>query len=208
MLSQSNVGTDMLFSHFVIMLLTGLLVMCGFVAISDYRHRRIPNKYLIVAATYALCIFASMLFYLPASAVLRGFMMSVMGMVLGGLFLYPSYMIKQVGAGDVKLVMVFGLFMGMRGVILTVLIGAMIGGLWALCLAWKHGGLGHMWYNMKFMARSAYLTGFKDLGWDLKSANAIKMPYGVALCGGATLVAIEQLHLHIHKLQILYQAMQ
>lgn len=195
----------MLFSHFVILLLSGLIVLCGFVAVSDYKYRRIPNKYLAVAITYALCVFVSMMFYLPLSGVLRGFLMSVLGVVLGGLFLYPSYLIKQVGAGDVKLVMVFGLFMGMRGVILAVLIGAMIGGLWALFLAWRHGGFGHMWYNMKFMARSAYLTGFKDMGWDLKTEKAIKMPYGVALCAGAALVAIEQLHLHIQKLQMLYE---
>ena len=196
----------MLFSHFVIMLLAGLLVLCAFVAVSDYRNRRIPNKYLILATTYAMCVFVSMMVYLPALSVLRGFLMSVLGVILGGLFLYPAYQLRQVGAGDVKLVMVFGLFMGMRGVILAILIGAMIGGLWALALAWKHGGLNHMWYNMKFMARSAYLTGFKDMGWDLKSEKSIKMPYGVALCGGAAIIAIEQMHVHIHKLQMLYQA--
>lgn len=197
----------MVFSHFVIMLLAGLLVLCAFVAVSDYKYRRIPNKYLAVAITYALCVFVSMMFYLPTSGVLRGFLMSVLGVVMGWLFLYPAYKLKQVGAGDVKLVMVFGLFMSMRGVILAVLIGAMIGGVWALFLAWRHGGLGHMWYNMKFMARSAYLTGFKDMGWDLKSEKAIKMPYGVALCGGAAIIAIEQMHVHIQKLQMLYQVM-
>lgn len=193
----------MSFSHFVIMLLCGLLVLCGFVSISDYKYRRIPNQYLIVATTYALCVFAAMFVYLPAFSVFRGLLMSMIGMILGGMFLYPAYAAKQVGAGDVKLVMVFGLFMGMRGVILTVLIGAMIGGLWALALAWKHGGLSHMWHNMKFMARSAYLTGFQNMGWDLKSEKALKMPYGIALCGGAALVAIEQLCLHYQKLQAL-----
>lgn len=198
----------MLFSHFVIMLLSGLLVLCGFVAVSDYKYRRIPNRYLLIAIIYAVGIFMAMLFFFPPLQVLRGFSMSLLGVVLGGLFLYPAYMVKQVGAGDVKLVMVFGLFMGMRGVLLAIFIGAMIGGLWALGLAWKHGGLGHLWYNMKFMARSAYLTGFKEMGWDLKSEGAIKMPYGVALCAGAVLMAIEQLHLHVHKLLAFYQAVQ
>jgi len=198
----------MVFSHFVILLLTGVLVLSGFVAVSDYKYRRIPNSYLLIATTYALSIFIAMFFFLPPFQVFRGFLMSILGLVIGGLFLYPAYMIKQVGAGDVKLMMVFGLFMGARGTILTILIGAMIGGLWALVLAWKHGGLKHMWYNMKYMAKSAYLTGFKDMGWDLKSDGAIKMPYGVALCAGASLIAIEQLHLQYHKLLAFYQTIQ
>lgn len=201
-------GVLMHFSHFVILLLSGVLVLCGFVAVSDYKYRRIPNKYLLIATIYAISIYMVMFMFMPPFIVLKGFLMSLLGMVLGGLFLYPAYLIKQVGAGDVKLMMVFGLFMGMRGVLLAVLVGAILGGLWALGLAWKHGGLGHLWYNIKFMARSAYLTGFKEMGWDLKSEGAIKMPYGVALCGGAALIAIEQIHLHYHKLLAFYQAVQ
>lgn len=198
----------MVFSHFVIMLLTGVLVLSGFVAVSDYKYRRIPNKYLLIATFYVISIFVAMFFFFPPLQVLKGFFMSVLGMMIGGLVLYPPYRIKQVGAGDVKLMMVFGLFMGARGIILTLLIGAILGGIWALVLAWKHGGVRHMWYNIKYMARSAYLTGFQEMGWDLKSDGAIKMPYGVALCGGAALVAIEQLHLQYHKLLEFYQLAQ
>ena len=74
----------MVFSHFVILLLTGLLVLCGFVAVSDYKYRRIPNSYLKVATYYALFIFAAMFIYLPAGQVLRGFLMSLLGLVIGG----------------------------------------------------------------------------------------------------------------------------
>lgn len=197
----------MVFSHFVILMLVGVLVLCAFVSVSDYKYRRIPNKHLLVATIYIVGIYVAMLFFLPPVQVLKGFMMALLGLVVGGLFLYPAYAIKQVGAGDVKLMMVLGLFMGPRGTILTILIGAMIGGLWALALAWKHGGLKHMWYNMKFMAKSAYLSGFKDMGWDLKSEKAIKMPYGVALSAGASFVAIEQLILQYHKLLEFYQTL-
>lgn len=157
---------------------------------------------------YALSIFIAMFFFFPPFQVLKGLLMSLVGLLLGGLLLYPSYLIKQVGAGDVKLMMVFGFFMGPKGIIFTLLIGAMLGGLWALGLAWKHGGVSHMWYNIKFMARSAYLTGFKEMGWDLKSEKALKMPYGVALCGGAAFVAIEQLFVQYHKLLALYHVVQ
>ena len=197
---RNNIGVLMTFSSFTILLLVGLLILCMLVSISDYRFRRIPNKYLLFASSYALLIILSMFLFLPSKQVFMGLFMSVLGLIMGWLFLYPAYLIKQVGAGDVKLMMVFGLFMGPKGTILTILFGAMIGGVWALILAWQHGGLKHMWHNMKFMAKSAYLSGFKDMGWDLKSEKAIKMPYGVALSLGASIVAIEQLLIQYHKL--------
>jgi prepilin peptidase CpaA len=195
----------MVFSHFVLALLSGLLALCAAVIYTDFKYRRIPNKYLLIASCYALMIFAAMFITLPeTSKVARGLFMCLLGSLLGGLFLYPPYKLKQVGAGDVKLAMVFGLFLSMKGVILSILIGAMIGGVWALGLAWKHGGLAHMWYNMKYMAKSVYLSGFKDMGWDLKSEGAVTMPYGVALCLGAIIIAVEQMFVHYHKLLALY----
>ncbi len=193
----------MVFSHFVILLLLGVIVLSVLVAINDYRFRRIPNVYLLYAMVYWAVIFAGMFIYLPVSDVGKGLFFSVLGLVLGGVFFYPAYKLRMVGAGDVKFVMVLGLFLSMRGVILAVLLGAILGGVWALALAYKHGGLKHMWYNMKYMARSAYLSGFQDMGWDLKVDSSVKMPYGVVLSIGAIMIALEQLQLHWHKLQLL-----
>ena len=67
------------------------------------------------------------------------------------------------------------------------------GGIWALVLSWRHGGLKKLWNNMVFMWRSAWLSGFKEMSWDLRSAGAVTMPYGVALSAGAALVAIWQM---------------
>lgn len=190
----------MVFSGFVAALLAGLLALAAIVSVYDYRFRRIPNAALIWASVYALLVFAAMAFSLPIGDVAKGFLFAIMGILLGGFFLYVPYRYKQVGAGDVKLMMVFGLFLGPKGVILALLNGALIGGLWALVLAWKIGGLGHMWYNMKHMAQSIWLSGGKEMGWDLRSEGAIAMPYGVALSIGAALVAIWQLKLHIGRL--------
>lgn len=188
------------FSHFIFALLFGSIILGIFVSIQDYQHRRIPNQYLIWAISYVVLIFIGMAFFIPISLALRGFMMSVFGFLLGGIFLFPSYAAKQVAAGDVKLLMVYGLFFGPKGVVFTLLIGAMVGGVWALALACKTGGIAHMWYNIKFMARSVYLSGCKDMGWDLKSDGAIKMPYGVALSAGAAIVATDQLILKYQQI--------
>lgn len=192
-----------LFSHFVIALLTGLILMCLAVSYTDYQYRRIPNNFLMAGIAYLILIFILMAFNLSLGSVARGFLMSIFGMFLGAAFLLPPYLAKQVAAGDVKLGMVIGLFLGPKGAILSILVGAMVGGIWALALAWRIGGLAHLWHNIKFMSRSVYLSGFKDMGWDLRSPGALKMPYGVALSAGAIFIALEQMVIHYQKLQLI-----
>lgn len=187
-------------SYYIIALLLGLIVLSVAVSISDFKFRRIPNQYLLYALIYALFIFIAMALELPLKGVAKGFLFSILGFVIGGLFLLPPYLLKQVAAGDVKLMMVFGFYLGPKGVIFALLNGAIIGGIWALVLAWQLGGLSHMVYNLKFMARSAYLTGFREMGWDLRSEKAIKMPYGVALSIGAILVAVWQIYIQTQKI--------
>ena len=143
-----------MFEWFVVALLAGVILLSLLVAWQDLRTRRIPNTYLLWGVVYALSVFVVMAVFLPLGQVALGFLFAIMGILLGGVFLYVPYRYKQVGAGDVKLMMVYGLFLGPKGVILALLNGALVGGVWALILAWKHGGLGHMWYNMKFMAQS------------------------------------------------------
>lgn len=189
-----------MFSGFAVALLTGLLVLAAVVAVQDFRCRRIPNKVLLWGIGYALAVFAAMTLFLPLGEVAKGFLFSLLGVVLGGFFLAVPYYYKQVGAGDVKLMMVFGLFLGPKGVILALLNGALVGGVWALYLAWRIGGLRHLCYNLKFMARSIWLSGGKEMSWDLRSPGAITMPYGVALAIGASAVALWQLQLQLGRL--------
>ncbi len=186
--------------HFIVALLVGAIVLSLFAAWHDIRTRRIPNRLLKWGILYFLAIFIAMAFLLPIGNVLKGFLFALLGMVLGGAFLYFPYQYRQVGAGDVKLMMVYGLLLGPKGVILALLNGAIVGGIWALALAWRIGGLKHMFYNMKFMARTVWLSGGKDMGWDLRSEGAIAMPYGVALAAGAILVCVWQLNLHLGRL--------
>lgn len=180
-------------TFFAYSMLSGLLVLAVLVSICDFRMRRIPNHLLIVAMAYAASLFLALGYLEGFQLISKGLVMSLLGMVLGWFFLFVPYRLRQVGAGDVKLLMVFGFFLGPLGVILALLNGAIIGGIWALVLSWRHGGLKKLWNNMVFMWRSAWLSGFKEMSWDLRSAGAVTMPYGVALSAGAALVAIWQI---------------
>jgi prepilin peptidase CpaA len=190
----------MIFEYFIIALLCGVIALSLVVSVYDFKYRRIPNIALSIAIAYTLCVFILMIFFVSFSIAAKGFLYGLLGAMAAGVFLFLPYKYKQVGAGDVKLVIVFGLLLGFKGVMLSILFGAMFGGVWALGLAWWHGGLTHLWYNIKFMARSLYLSGFKEMSWDLRSEGAIAMPYGVALSAGAVLIASEQLLLHVNRL--------
>ncbi|NOT15233.1 MAG: prepilin peptidase [Methylotenera sp.] len=180
-------------SSYVLLMLAGVIMLSIAVSLSDYQSRKIPNRYLLMAMAYAFCIivyFSLAQGWLFFGMALRN---GLFGMLIGFALLIPGYFLKQVAAGDVKLMMVFGFYLGPLGATLSLVIGAMIGGLWALAIAWRQGGLGNLFRNIKYMWNSMWLSGFKEMTWDLRSDGAIKMPYGVALSAGAVLVSSWQL---------------
>jgi prepilin peptidase CpaA len=180
-----------------VFLLAGLIVLACVVSISDLRSRRIPNVVLAAAMVYGFACYAMAAAGGGAAFALKAIGFGVLGMLLGMLMLYPAYASRQVGAGDVKLMMVFGFYLGPIGGALALLTGALIGGVWALVISWRIGGLRHTLKNLRNMARAAYASGFKELSWDLRSAGAVTMPYGVALSAGAVIVAGWQLALRL-----------
>lgn len=165
--------------------LLGLAVLSLAVAVSDARAHRIPNAYLAAGLLYALLLLGALASTRGPAFALRGLGMGLFGMLLGGLLSAPGLFARQLAPGDVKFMMVIGFFLGPIGAVFALLNAALVGGVWALVLAWRHGGLRLLGHNLKFMARSAYLSGFKDVGWDLRQAGAVRMPYGVALAVGA-----------------------
>ncbi|MCW5619680.1 MAG: prepilin peptidase [Burkholderiales bacterium] len=183
--------------HVSLLLLGAAMVLAVCVSFFDFRERRIPNKLLAAALCFTFAVYGWAGTMLGTQFVGTALLFSFRGMLLGMICLIPAYFIRQVGASDVKLLMVFGFLLGPFGAGLTLLTGAVIGGLWALWLSWRSAGLRHVFTNLRIMARAAYLSGFKDVHWDLRSAGAVTMPYGVALSAGAVLVAGWQLALRL-----------
>ncbi|MCC7548113.1 MAG: prepilin peptidase [Burkholderiales bacterium] len=178
-------------------LLGAVIALALCVSYFDLRERRIPNRLLAAAMCFGFGVYAWAGEALGLAFVSRALLYSLMGMLLGAICLLPAYFVRQMGAGDVKLLMVFGFLLGPIGAGLTLLTGALLGGAWAMWLSWRSGGLRQAFFNLRMMARSAWLTGFKELHWDLRSAGAVTMPYGVALSAGAILVALWQLALRL-----------
>ena len=183
----------MITNHIAILLIAGVIVTGIIASFTDYRKQRIPNLLLACSLIYAISVWAY--FIITASTDNAAMLVRVplMGFLISGLIMMVPYKLRQVAAGDVKLAMVFGFYLGPIGNFVAILNAGILGGIWALWISWQQGGLDKLWMNLKTMAMSAYNTGFKDLQWDLDSDGAIIMPYGVVLSAGAILVALWQL---------------
>lgn len=188
------------------LLFAGLAVLGAAVAWSDLRTRRIPNAWLLVGLVYAFAVLTVHTWPGGFGLWWRAVGYGLLGMVLGLGLSWPALYARQLAPGDVKFLMVIGFFLGPIGAVFALLNAALVGGVWALWLSARHGGLRHALANLRYMGRSLYLSGGRTIGWDLRSAGAVRMPYGVALAAGAGLVIAWQLGRHHPALQAVWGA--
>lgn len=178
----------------VLLLILGVFITGIVASWYDFQEHRIPNKLLLLSIAWFVGVFIYGVSLNDWQGVIKSlFRFPLFGMVLVGVVMYFPYRVRQVAAGDVKLAMVFGLYLGPIGGMLCLLNAALFGGIWALWISWRIGGLSKAFSNIKMMFQSAYTSGLQELGWDLDSEEAITMPYGIALSAGAISVACWQL---------------
>jgi Flp pilus assembly protein protease CpaA len=106
--------------------LAGLFAAWGAAVVwFDVRQRRIPNALLILLAVPAvLAVVVYRRGLLGADA-----LDSLFGLLIGAAPLLAGYLIRQVGAGDVKLSGLQGFILGVNGICKALLIGAVVLGL-------------------------------------------------------------------------------
>lgn len=92
----------------------------------DLHARRIPNWLPAIALIAALPI------QIVANGLPIGTTSWIAGALTGGLLLMPGYLIRMLGAGDVKLMAAVGALLGPRAALEAVLIASAIGGLLSL----------------------------------------------------------------------------
>ena len=155
-----------------------LLVIVGLAALIDVRTRRIPNALTFGGAGVALA-------YHGWAAGLPGLGRSAAGWAVGvGLFL-PLYLLRGLGAGDVKLLGVVGAWMGAMGVVWAALYTAFAGGILALVIGAWHGYLGKAFRNLWVMLGFWTAEGVRPYpGLTLGDSPGPRLPYGVAIAAG------------------------
>jgi prepilin peptidase CpaA len=167
-------------------LLCGLLFIA---ALNDAKSHRIPNKLVFSGAAMGLLLNSLLpegFGFLSALPGAIGFLSALTGLGIGLAFLLPLYMLRTLGAGDVKLMAMIGAFVGPNAVLNIILITFLVGGLLALIIALKKGVLQAMVGNLKQMAIGSYfkLAMHEMPTMDAMPRTAAKMPYAIAIAAG------------------------
>lgn len=174
---------SLLFAISVPTLLLGILLACA--VWHDMRERRIPNALVAGGAVAAVLLHVLLT---PAGGGL-GALNALAGMALGLGLLLPMYMLRTLGAGDVKLMAMVGAFIGPQQVLSATLLTLLAGGVLALLVAACTGVLRQVLGNgyrmlLHSMARG---LGGGDARLDALPAVSGKLPYALAIAAGALL---------------------
>jgi prepilin peptidase CpaA len=112
---------------------------------------------------------------------------SLAGLGLAFLIYFPLYLLRAMGAGDVKLMGAVGALIGPVNWFSVFVLGNIFGGLAAVFLILTHGGARRTFLNVFYMLnelihfRPPYLRR-EEL--DVKSPKAVTLPHGLAIAVG------------------------
>jgi prepilin peptidase CpaA len=158
-------------------------------AVIDIRRRRIPNWLTVSGLVFALGYSAFVPFYLN-----HGFLWSLGGAATAFGILFPMWLLRVLGAGDVKLMAMTGALLGAQGVWLALGGSIVAGGLFAILFALRQGKLGAMLGNvgrMVHLGSVAVAAGIPvrpaTAGWQ----SVGRLPFGLPIAAGtiSTVVA-------------------
>jgi prepilin peptidase CpaA len=153
-----------------------LLIVLTICFITDVRERKIYNKILLPA------LLLSLLWNIGTTG-LQGLGSSLLGMTAGFLLLLIPYLMKGMGAGDVKLLAVIGAMKGVTFVLMTAVYMAIIGGIIAvLLIVWR---LIRSKQFITLFYRSSLMKYGMKLSLIRSHSSKEAMPYGVAIAFGA-----------------------
>ncbi|SET16279.1 prepilin peptidase CpaA [Nitrosospira multiformis] len=180
-----------------------LLLLLLAAAWSDIRSRRIPNILVFPGAVAGVLLHA----LLPQEMGALGILGSLAGWGTGLVLLLPLYLLRIMGAGDVKLMAMTGAYLGAQETVGALLCVLLAGGVLALVAALLEGKLRLLWRNLNVMLLGALAGGpmmglpvsgepgesvTGDAG-EFAAESAGSLPYGVAIAAG-TMVYLVMAH--------------
>jgi prepilin peptidase CpaA len=164
---------------------TGALIgLLALAAVNDYRTRRIPNTLILCGTGLAF-----LLNTLHAGASTIGFLGALQGFAVGLGLMLPFYLLRAMGAGDVKLMAMAGAFLGLPQTIYAALATVLAGGLLAVGYLLWQGTLRRASLNVVRVLQSfvfAAAGGVKPSLALSPQTSVGSLPYGVAIATGTT----------------------
>lgn len=162
-----------------IAILTGLLL---FAAWHDSRHFRIPNVLVFPGAIIGVLLNS----LLPQDMGGLGMLTALAGLGVGLIILLPLYLLRALGAGDIKLMAMIGAFAGPASMLMITVYILLAGGVLAIGVVLVRGKLSRLMDNFRFMLlmRLAGSTSINLPTTETIDQSAGKLPYGVAIAAG------------------------
>jgi prepilin peptidase CpaA len=162
-----------------IWLLDGAVFVALLGAWFDVTSRRIPNRLTYPAMLAALVVRLAFLGW-------RGLLEGLLGLVLCGGIFFLLFVIHAMGGGDVKLMAAVGAWVGYHNAGKALIVCALAGGLIALGYVIVLKRYRTTFSNIISLARFHAYRGLRENpGLNLSSADAVRMPYGLAIAAGA-----------------------
>jgi prepilin peptidase CpaA len=168
----------------------GLLVALLLAAVwHDVRGRRIPNSIVFPGACAGLLLHTVLATgdgFFSASTGALGPLASIEGLVLGLAILLPMYMLRAMGAGDVKLLAMVGAFTGPVAIIGIAIATMLAGGVLAIAVSVYNGNLSKMLNNSYHMVLHSVLGSIAGdvTAVPAPAAPSGKLPYAIAIAAG------------------------
>ena len=159
--------------------ITAATLSIGAIAcVTDVRSRRIPNVLTLGAAAAALA-------YHTAANGAVGAASAGAGWIVGTLLFLPFFLLRGMGAGDVKLLAAIGAWLGPRDAMWLAIYSSLAGGAIGICVALSHGYLATAMRNIVGMVRFWAVAGFQPVpSVSLECAETPRLAYAIPIFVG------------------------
>lgn len=159
-----------------------LIVFLIVAVVTDIRERRIPN-WLVATGI----VFGTAFHGLVSNRTDAAF--ALLGLVAGVALLIPFYLIRAMGAGDVKLMGMIGSFLGASGVYGTALATMAAGGLLAIGMTASMRMLPQLFANLRTMLIQRHIQQMSgSFSSEMPALPSVgKMPYAIPIFAGTVI---------------------
>ena len=162
--------------------LAAALVVAGLACFTDVRSRRIPNILTFGAAGTAL-VYAALTGGGDAVRLALG------GWLLGTALFLPFFLLRGMGAGDVKLLAALGAWLGPLPVLWVAIYTSLAGGVLGIALAVSRGYLRTTLSNIATIGRHWAYIGVQPVpGLTLDTTASLRLPYAIPIFIGTVVM--------------------
>ncbi|WP_430229522.1 A24 family peptidase [Nitrosomonas communis] len=170
-----------------------LSILLLIAACHDIRQYRIPNALILLGVILGLLLNILVPQYMGG----LGFSMSLAGLGVGLVILFPLYLLRAMGAGDIKLMAMIGAFVGPTSMLPITLYILLAGGILALSVVLLRGKLFRLLENLKIMLLM-HFAGSSNTSFSRSRTlpeSTGKLPYGVAIAAGTVVYLVTTLRI-------------